>query len=144
VAAALAAPVPARAEASEFQPRALGAANDYDSGKKAIERKDWKAAIGALDSAARSDPQDADIQNLLGYSHRKAGNLDLAFRHYARALELNPKHLGAHEYVGEAYLLANNPAKAREHLATLEKLCPAACEERDDLRKAIAAYEKKK
>lgn len=140
---ALAAPAAAHAEASEFQPRALGAANDYDSGKKAIERKDWKTAAGAFELAARSDPNDADIQNLLGYSHRKLGNMDLAFRYYARALELNPKHLGAHEYVGEAYLLVSNPAKAREHLAALEKLCPAACEEREDLRKAIADYERK-
>ena len=140
---ALAAPAAAHAEASEFQPRALGAADDYDSGKKAIERKDWKTAVGAFEVAARSDPNDADIQNLLGYSHRKLGNMDLAFRHYARALELNPKHLGAHEYVGEAYLLVKNPAKAREHLAALERLCPAACEEREDLRKAIAEYERK-
>ena len=133
----------ALAEASEFQPRALGAANDYDNAKKAIERKDWKTAIASLDSAARSDPQDADIQNLLGYSHRKSGNLDLAFRHYGRALELNPKHLGAHEYVGEAYLMVNNLAKAREHLFQLETLCQAQCEEREDLKKAIADYEQR-
>jgi len=29
--------------------------------------------------------------------------------------------------------------KAREHLAVLERLCPQACEEREDLEKAIAA-----
>jgi len=140
---ALAAPAVARADDSEFQPRASGAASDYDSGKIAIGRKDWKAAAAAFEAAARSDPNDADIQNLLGYSHRKLGNMNLAFRYYARALELNPKHLGAHEYVGEAYLMVNNPAKAREHLAALEKLCPAKCEERDDLRKALADFEKK-
>ena len=141
---ALLAPAQALADASEFQPRALGAANDYDSGKKSVERKDWKAAVASFEAAARSDPQDADIQNLLGYSYRKSGNLQAAFRHYARALELNPKHLGAHEYVGEAYLLAGNPAKAREHLALLEKYCAAKCEERDDLKKAIAEYDARK
>jgi len=26
-----------------------------------------------------------------------------AFEHYERALKLNPRHRGAHEYVGEAY-----------------------------------------
>lgn len=143
-AAALLAPAQALAEASEFQPRALGAANDYDNAKKAIERKDWKVAVASLESAARADPNDADIQNLLGYSYRKSGNLEAAFRHYGRALELNPKHLGAHEYVGEAWLMAGKPDKAKEHLAALERYCPAACEERDDLKKAIAAWEAKK
>ena len=141
---AAAAPAAVFADASESQPRALGAANDYDSGKKAIERKDWKAAIGSLDSAAKSDPKDADIQNLLGYSYRKSGNLDMAFKHYAKALELNPGHKGAHEYVGEAYLMANKPDKAKEHLARLVQLCPQGCEERDDLTKAIAQHEKTK
>jgi Tfp pilus assembly protein PilF len=140
---ALGAPAVAHAEASEFQPRALGAANDYESGKKAVERKDWKAAAGSFEAAARSDPNDADAQNMLAYSHRKLGNMDLAFRYYAKALELNPKHLGAHEYVGEAYLMAGKPAKAKEHLVLLEKFCPQGCEERDDLRKAIAEYERK-
>ncbi len=144
VAAALLVPAQALAEASEFQPRALGAANDYDNAKKAIERKDWKVAVASLESAARTDPNDADIQNLLGYSLRKSGNLEAAFRHYGRALELNPKHLGAHEYVGEAYLMAGKPDKAKEHLAALERLCPAACEEREDLKKAIASYEAKR
>jgi Flp pilus assembly protein TadD len=141
---ALLAPAAARADANEFQPRSLGSANDYDSGRKAVERKDWKTALSSLESAARSDPQDADIQNLLGYSNRKLGNMEAAFRHYARALELNPKHLGAHEYVGEAYLMVNKPDKAREHLALLERLCPATCEEREDLKKALAEYEQRR
>lgn len=34
-----------------------------------------------------------------------SGQLDLAFKHYQRALQLDPRHLGAHEYIGEAYLM---------------------------------------
>ncbi|QJR13783.1 tetratricopeptide repeat protein [Usitatibacter palustris] len=143
VALALAAPAVAFAEASEYQPRAEATASDYDDALKAINRKDWRKAITSLESAARVDPSNADIQNLLGYSNRKNGNLDAAFKHYDRALQLNPKHLGAHEYVGEAYLMAGKPAKAREHLATLERLCPATCEQRELLKKAIADYEAK-
>jgi Flp pilus assembly protein TadD len=141
--ALLLAPAHALADASESQPRAAITVNDYEAGKKAIEAKDWAGAIAALDKAAAKDPKDADIQNLLGYANRKRGNLDAAFKHYDRALELNPKHLGAHEYIGEAYLMAGKPAKAKEHLALLDKYCPAKCEERDDLKKAIADYEKK-
>lgn len=138
------APAAAFADASESQPRALGTANDYDAAKKAIDRKDWKSAIGSLESAARRDPTDADVQNLLGYSYRKSGNLDMAFKHYDNALRLNPQHKGAHEYVGEAYLMANKPDKAKEHLAKLVQLCPQGCEEREDLAKAVAEYDKRK
>jgi len=114
--------------------------NDHAIGKKAIEAKDWNGAIKSLTAAAQRDSRNADIQNLLGYAYRNAGQLDPAFKHYERALQLDPHHLGAHEYIGEAYLMANNLAKAEEHLAALQKICLRACEERDDLSKSIERY----
>lgn len=139
---AMLAPAPAWCDASESTPRTIDTSSDYAAGKKAIERKDWARAIVALDKAAAGDPDDADTQNLLGYANRKLGRMDEAFRHYNRALKLNPKHLGAHEYVGEAYLMVGKPEKAREHLAALQKLC-TSCEELGDLQKAIAEYDRK-
>lgn len=62
-------------------------------------------------------PDDADVHNLRGYSYRHLGNFDEAFRNYKLALEMNPNHRGAHEYVGEAYLLTNNLPLAEQHLA---------------------------
>ena len=64
------------------------------------------------------------------------------FFHYQQALRIDPQHRGAHEYMGEAYLMVDNPAKAKEHLAALDKLCFFPCEEFSDLKKAIAAYER--
>jgi Flp pilus assembly protein TadD len=116
---------------------------EHDTGRKAVAAKNWNAAIGALTAAERRDARNADIQNLLGYAYRNSGKLDLAFKHYERALQLNPKHLGAHEYIGEAYLMANNPAKAEEYLAALKRFCSRMCEERDDLEKAIAEYRRR-
>jgi Flp pilus assembly protein TadD len=113
---------------------------DYAAGKQAIEAKNWSAAIKSLSSAALRDTRNADIQNYLGYAYRHAGELDLAFKHYALALRLNPRHRGAHEYVGEAYLIVKDPAKAEEHLALLEKICLIPCEELEDLKKALAEY----
>jgi tetratricopeptide (TPR) repeat protein len=113
---------------------------DYAAGKQAINAKDWSTAIKSLNSAALRDTRNADIQNYLGYAYRNAGQLDLAFRHYQRALQLNPRHRGAHEYVGEAYLLVNNLTKAEEHLAALQKICLIPCEEYADLKKKIAEY----
>ena len=113
---------------------------DYAAGKQAIDAKDWSTAIKALNSAALRDTRNADIQNYLGYAYRNAGQLELAFRHYQRALQLNPRHRGAHEYVGEAYLMVHNLAKAEEHLVALQKICLIPCEEYADLKKKIMEY----
>jgi Flp pilus assembly protein TadD len=113
---------------------------DYAAGKQAIDAKEWSTAITWLTSAAMRDTRNADIQNYLGYAYRNAGQLDLAFRHYQRALQLNPRHRGAHEYAGEAYLLVHNLAKAEEHLVALQKICLIPCEEYTDLKQKIAEY----
>lgn len=113
------------------------------AGRKAVAAKNWSEALKALMAAAQKEPENADVQNLLGYSYRNSGQLDLAFKHYDRALKIDPRHLGAHEYVGEAYLMTNNLAKAEEHLVALKRHCTRVCEERDDLEKAIAAYRKR-
>jgi len=113
---------------------------DYAAGKQAIDAKDWSTAIKSLNSAALRDRRNADIQNYLGYAYRNTGQLDLAFRHYQRALQLNSRHRGAHEYVGEAYLMVHNLAKAEEHLVALQKICLIPCEEYADLKKKIMEY----
>ncbi len=115
--------------------------------RDAIKAKNWKQALAELKLAARDEPRNADVHNLLGYSYRKQAQPDLpqAFVHYKRALELNPAHKGAHEYIGEAYLMDKKPEEAEKHLATLEKLCGnKTCEEYADLSKALAEYRAKK
>ena len=134
---------PAFADDIQENPAATQLDPDYAAGKKAIEAKDWNAAIKSLSSAALRDTRNADIQNYLGYAYRKSGNLDMAFKHYERALSLSPRHRGAHEYVGEAYLIVGNLPKAEEHLATLRRICLVPCEEYDDLKKAVEAYKAK-
>ena len=125
-------------------PAAAKADPDFEAGKAAIQNQNWSAAIGYFSKVAVRDPQNADAQNWLGYANRKSGNLDLAFKHYDEALRLDPKHRGAHEYIGEAYLMKGDLAKAKEHLAALDRECFFGCEEYSDLKKAIAAYEQKR
>ena len=117
---------------------------DYAEGKRAIERADWPRAVALLAAAARRDARNADIHNQLGFAYRHAGDFAAAFAHYDEALRLNPRHRGAHEYAGEAALLADNLPRAERHLAALEQICLLPCEELDDLRAAIAVYRERK
>lgn len=114
---------------------------EISKAEKLIEDEKWDEAIAVLDKAAASDGDNADVYNWLGYAERNRGNTDAAFRHYARALSIDPKHRGAHEYVGEAYLMVDDLAKAKEHLATLAKLCRSKCEEYKDLKEHVKEYE---
>ena len=115
---------------------------EYRLGIQAVEAKNWKEAIQRLSSAALRDTRNADLQNFLAYSYRNAGELPLAFKHYSRALEINPRHRGAHEYLGEAYLMIGNLPKAEEHLAALEKICLIPCDEYAHLEKRLKEYRK--
>jgi Flp pilus assembly protein TadD len=123
--------------------KASAADPDFAAGRAAIDAKDWPAAIRAFSSAALRDTRNADIQNYLGYAYRHTGQMDLAFKHYDRALALNPRHRGAHEYAGEASLMVNDLPKAEAHLAALKSICLIPCEEYTDLANAIAEYRKK-
>ena len=111
---------------------------------EATSRKDWAASATILRAALAKRPDNADYHNLYAYSVRKGANpdMDLVFKHYNEALRHDPKHRGAHEYLGEAYLMVGNLAKAREHLALLERICGAGCEEYSKLKQAIAATER--
>ena len=115
---------------------------DFAAGKRAIGAGDWEEAIKALTNAALRDARNADIQNYLGYAYRRLRQFDPAMQHYQQALTLNPRHRSAHEHLGETYLAQGDLAKAKEHLAALEQICLIPCDEYDDLRRAIAEYNK--
>jgi tetratricopeptide (TPR) repeat protein len=115
---------------------------DFAAGKRAIVAGDWTGAINALTSAGLRDARNADIQNYLGYAYRRLRQADPAMRHYRQALMLNPRHRSAHEHLGEAYLAQGDLTKAEEHLSALERICLIPCDEYDDLKRALATYDK--
>ena len=118
--------------------------SEFKAGKKAVKEKDFQSALGHLNKANEKNPKNADIHNLLGYSYRKLGDTDRAFEHYHIALQINPKHRGANEYLGELYLETDQLAKAEERLKVLDDACFLGCEEYDDLKEAIEKYKEKK
>jgi len=54
--------------------------------------------------------------NELGHAYRKIGDMDNSFKHHERALQINPRHKGAHEYLGEAYLQIGKLEMAEQEL----------------------------
>lgn len=114
---------------------------DYENGVKAVNSADYIKAIKLLSKVVAAKPKDADAWNYLGFSNRKLKRFDLALDAYQKALAINPKHRGAHEYLGELYLQTDDLANARKHLKRLDKICFFGCDEYDDLKAAILAYE---
>lgn len=121
-----------------------GSSSSGDDGGDALEavREDieagrYEAAIDRLDALKAERPEDPDVFNLLGYSYRMLKDYWPAERHYERALELEPEHRGANEYVGQLYLETGRPRQAKERLQVLRDACPSGCEEYDELKAAI-------
>jgi Flp pilus assembly protein TadD len=113
-------------------------APDLTSVRAKLAKKDYAAALTELRDLAE-DIQQADVYNLLGFALRKTGDFKTSLTYYTKALEMQPDHKAAREYLGELYVETGNMEKAKEQLAALAKLCPAGCEEREDLQKAINA-----
>ena len=114
----------------------------YTAAVQAIDAKQYARAIPMLESVVGRDPNNADAWNWLAYATRRNGDPAKSIGLYERALALDPKHLGAHEYIGEAYLALDDLPKAKEHLAALNKLCFFSCEQYRDLKRAVQTYEK--
>ena len=114
----------------------------YTAAVKAIKAKEYAKAIPLLEGVTQREPQNADAYNWLAYATRKNGDPRASIPIYQKALAIDPKHKGAHEYIGEAYLMLGDLPKAKEHLKTLDSLCFITCEEYRDLKRAVQAYEK--
>ena len=106
------------------------------AGKLEKEDKDDKAkklytqAFEKLNKAYISDKKNPDILNYMGFTSRKTGNFNEAENYYLAGLDLDPKHNGINEYLGELYVQTNRIDKANERLAVLKN---CNCEEYQDL-----------
>ena len=102
-----------------------------------VAKKNFTAALAALKIADKDFANNADINNLLGYSARNLKQYANAATYYTKALKIDPNHLGALEYQGELFMLTKKSAQAKKNLAKLKTLCGLTCEEYLDLKKAI-------
>jgi len=111
-------------------------APDLASVRAKIKAKDYKAALAEL-TPMLEKYQHADVYNLMGFSLRKTGDQKQAFTFYRKALDFDPQHKGALEYLGELYVETGQIEKAKANAEQLKKLCPGGCEELADLQEAI-------
>ncbi|MBY5467232.1 tetratricopeptide repeat protein [Rhizobium leguminosarum] len=113
-------------------------APDLTSVRAKIDAKDYAGALAELRGLAEDNRQ-ADVYNLMGYTLRKTGDYRTSLTYYTKALELQPDHRAAREYLGELYVETGEMAKAEEQVSSLKQLCPSGCEELEDLQEVIAA-----
>ena len=114
----------------------------YNKAYELVYDKKFDKSIKLLEKIAKRKDlgeKKADVYNLLGFSYRKQSepDLDKALESYKIALETNPEHLGAHEYLGELYITLGNMNKANEMLNSLEKISGTSSMEYIKLKKAI-------
>ena len=87
-----------------------------------IASKKYVEAYKELKSVVAPNKRD-DLNNLLGFTARKSGNLEAAAKYYDKALEINPKHVGALQYQGELFITLGEIEKAKQNLEKIGKLC---------------------
>ena len=118
----------------------------YEIAEKHIYDNNYDKSLKMLINLAKNDDlgeKKADIYNLLGFSYRKSSNpdLDKSYDAYMTALEHDPKHAGAHEYLGELYMMRGDQENAMNMLGKLENLVGKNAKEYKDLLKAINSYQ---
>src|ERR1700759_921995 len=112
-------------------------APDLTSVRVKLKAKDYKGALAEL-TPMLEKVQHADVYNLMGFSLRKTGDQKQAFTFYRKALDFDPQHKGALEYLGELYVETGQIEKARANAKKLKKLLPAGCKKLADLEEPIA------
>ena len=118
----------------------------YELAEKHIDNQSFDKSLKLLKKLTKREDlgtKRADIYNLLGFSYRKLENpdLDKSFAAYMMAIELDPSHLGAHEYLGELYLMRDQKDKAVIILKKLDQLAGSNTEEYRELKIAIDEYQ---
>ena len=122
--------------------------DQYKEAKKFVERakkleekektdranKLYSKALSKLQVAYKTDRNNPDILNYLGFTLRKTGKLKEAEKFYLAGLKIKPDHNGINEYLGELYVNTNRMDLAKERLAVLKN---CNCEEYSELKDLI-------
>ncbi len=120
----------------------IKSAKKYEKkGKSEKALKRYEKAQKLLITSNKKKPNQANTLNYLGFTTRKLGDYENGEKYYLLGLEINPKHVGINEYLGELYVATNRIDLAKERLKVLEN---CKCEEYDELKEIIAGTKKSK
>jgi Flp pilus assembly protein TadD len=108
----------------------------YEQGKLLATEGEYDWSLAVLARISKQD--DANVLNYMGYNHRKAGRLETGIAAYKKALTLDPNHVQARAYLGEAYVLAGLKDLASAELKEIETRCGKNCPPYKELEKALA------
>ena len=103
-------------------------------GKIEKSKKLYNEALKYLYKANKENPANPDILNYLGFANRKVDNFKDAEIYYLMGLEIDPKHVGINEYLGELYVITKRHNLAVERL---EVLSDCNCKEYQELKDVI-------
>ena len=120
----------------------IKAAKKYEKkGKIEKANKRYEKAKKLLIKSNDKTPNNADTLNYLGFTTRKLGDFEAGEKYYLLGLQVDPKHVGINEYLGELYVVTNRIDLAKERLEIL-KSCN--CEEYQELKEIIEGTKKSK
>ena len=138
-AAATPTPTPSQTPTASSTPTtaAKSVATQLSAIRELVAAQNFASAKTALEQADQQFPNNADVNNLLGFVNRKLKMYSQSATYYTKALKIDPNHLGALEYQGELFMIQKKTALAKKNLDKLKKLCGVNCEEYLDLKKVI-------
>src|ERR1019366_7337557 len=84
------------------------------SGKKLVEKKDYRRAVLEFKNALKAKPRYAEIYYQLGLADIGANDVREAALCFQKAIELNPKHVGAQLGLAQLLASATNPKLLEE------------------------------
>ena len=120
----------------------IKAAKKYEKkGKIEKANKRYEKAQTLLIKSNKKKPLQADTLNYLGFTTRKLGDYENGEKYYLLGLEIDPKHKGINEYLGELYIATNRINLAKERL---EVLASCNCDEYIELKEIIDGTKKSK
>jgi tetratricopeptide (TPR) repeat protein len=135
LAAAFAAAATAALAVGPENPR-LQMESDYRDAVRLIKTEKFREAIPILFKLDKQYPNEPEVLNWLGFTHRKLKDYPEAKRFYDAALKIEPTYRPALEYQGMWFIETGDIPSAKANLAKLRQYC-AACEETKDLEEAL-------
>ena len=111
----------------------------YAEAKTLVKSKKFDKAVVMLEELLKDkkNANNPDILNDYAFSLRNLKQFDKAEKFYLAALKIDPKHVGANEYLGELYLQTKRPEQAKKILEILKN---CNCEEYKELKEQVEKY----